>query len=934
MDVINGVVKTFARGAPADLIIKDLSSNSRHLLELDGLLRVKLGKIDIYSFYELLPLSPLKSPVVERHSALLNVPSEVEQIGLDADHRAMCRPVDRNDFIYETIAQRIMSIMNRQLDKTQYSKDLTDMTNALASRQIEHISNLTQNLHESATGVDVPPILATFIQQTLNFHMGDQAALQHEHGLEEILKSLPTHKMKGFVESVQSIMMRASSVTDLLLLVERQNDQRKVEERMALERQANEIRIKELIDENVRLKEALRRRGPRSPSPRGRNRNRQNWTWTHEDDMTKTRYRTTLSSSQRLSCSRSRAHFRIGAEISSEGSRKNDLLEVLNHHSSSPVDHSNHEDVLKHDGQGGLELHKTPPFYFDDVTFAAPGTEAMTELHQLSSGPEPSVFEDVDSSVQPPQKPVIPTGIVSGGLMYHNRSNQQIDSLRGQTLNAGFDASPAHCDWIKSPLFAETEEASEWPILFPEETTATTVSEARTPWNNGLKQGSDLERQVSGTLLDAPSKDAAFHDASLDTGEDDVIVKDDVEWWNGKLVNDSATNNHSAASHVGPEAASSLALTDTQTNHFGLSSYSDPIVQDTSCDAAAAHSEQLERNKIKLDSSEECFAASCEQSPNIELDCAVDAARSSRRSPLGIPFRLVQIVFVALRPPAVIIDACKPASLARSTSAMIARLSTSRPDKKTAKNRDETERRVEKAISDVSEPENALSSPDEQMGSTNHLKRVGMKTTAADIRLAAKLQPITRKKDEEEQEAKTVKDASGRDDMSFLSDHVAKNPYSIPTVASIPPSTGLQDKSKVSSASIRTDAKACTPGPRYSDNSDFVIFRALDRGESNRRLLFTDDEISNGYQSLMLNYTAQVAQNLSSAYPRGAVATQELRKSYSPMPFDDQGEADDVQREKIISSRIQMQGLVQKLTGLLEVGQQVMTASQGDKQVQ
>lgn len=62
MDVIGGVVKTlFAR--PADLIIKDLSSNSRHLLELDGLLRVKLGKIDIYSFYELLPMGPLKNPV-------------------------------------------------------------------------------------------------------------------------------------------------------------------------------------------------------------------------------------------------------------------------------------------------------------------------------------------------------------------------------------------------------------------------------------------------------------------------------------------------------------------------------------------------------------------------------------------------------------------------------------------------------------------------------------------------------------------------------------------------------------------------------------------------------------------------------------------------------------------------------------------------------
>lgn len=57
--------------------------------------------------------------VVERHSALLNIPSELEQIGLEADHRQMCRPPHRNHFIYETIAQRILSIMNRQIHKVE-----------------------------------------------------------------------------------------------------------------------------------------------------------------------------------------------------------------------------------------------------------------------------------------------------------------------------------------------------------------------------------------------------------------------------------------------------------------------------------------------------------------------------------------------------------------------------------------------------------------------------------------------------------------------------------------------------------------------------------------------------------------------------------------------------------------------------------------------
>lgn len=62
MGVMSDVVKSLL-GRSGDAIIEDLSSNSRHLLELDQLLRFKLAKIDIYSFYELLPLEPLSRPV-------------------------------------------------------------------------------------------------------------------------------------------------------------------------------------------------------------------------------------------------------------------------------------------------------------------------------------------------------------------------------------------------------------------------------------------------------------------------------------------------------------------------------------------------------------------------------------------------------------------------------------------------------------------------------------------------------------------------------------------------------------------------------------------------------------------------------------------------------------------------------------------------------
>lgn len=82
MGVISDVVKSLL-GRSSDAIIEDLSSNSRHLLELDQLLRFKLAKIDIYSFYELLPLNPLSRPVSttsRRLCALRNGGSHIHRL--------------------------------------------------------------------------------------------------------------------------------------------------------------------------------------------------------------------------------------------------------------------------------------------------------------------------------------------------------------------------------------------------------------------------------------------------------------------------------------------------------------------------------------------------------------------------------------------------------------------------------------------------------------------------------------------------------------------------------------------------------------------------------------------------------------------------------------------------------------------------------------
>ncbi|KAK2601064.1 hypothetical protein N8I77_010538 [Diaporthe amygdali] len=254
MGVISDVVKSLVGGS-ADAIIEDLSSNSRHLLELDQLLRFKLAKIDIYSFYELLPLRPLSRPVVERHSALLNIPSELEQIGLEADHRQMCRPPDRNDFIYETIAQRILSIMNRQIHKAQYASDLVEMVNNFASKHMDHIAVLTKQMHECQVGSELTPMIVA-LQHTVSLHVSHSKGLEETpaSGFEEVLKSLQVHEIKSFVDGIQRLMERAKSLQDLILMTERENARKRAEARMEAERQASEQRIRELLAENARLK--------------------------------------------------------------------------------------------------------------------------------------------------------------------------------------------------------------------------------------------------------------------------------------------------------------------------------------------------------------------------------------------------------------------------------------------------------------------------------------------------------------------------------------------------------------------------------------------------------------------------------------------------------------------------------------------------------
>lgn len=129
------------------------------------------------------------------------------------------------------------------------------MTNNFASRHMEHIAVLTKQLHECQIGSELTPMFAV-LQNTVSLHVSHTKAQDKTpvSGFEEVLRSLPIHEIKSFVEGIQMLLDRAKSLQDLILMTERENEKRRTEARIKAERQASEQRIRELVAENARLK--------------------------------------------------------------------------------------------------------------------------------------------------------------------------------------------------------------------------------------------------------------------------------------------------------------------------------------------------------------------------------------------------------------------------------------------------------------------------------------------------------------------------------------------------------------------------------------------------------------------------------------------------------------------------------------------------------
>lgn len=129
------------------------------------------------------------------------------------------------------------------------------MTNNFASKHMDHIAVLTKQMHECQIGSELTPMI-TVLQHTVSLQVSqtrrpEESALS---GFEEVLKSLPVREVKSFVDGIQRLMERAKSLQDLILMTERENERKRADARIEAERQANEERIRELMEENARLK--------------------------------------------------------------------------------------------------------------------------------------------------------------------------------------------------------------------------------------------------------------------------------------------------------------------------------------------------------------------------------------------------------------------------------------------------------------------------------------------------------------------------------------------------------------------------------------------------------------------------------------------------------------------------------------------------------
>lgn len=98
-------VATGVMHKPKSKLVKALQSHSNTLMDLTRQFKF-LSHLRIVTFYETKTMIGFSSLIVEKHSALLEVNGE-DQLGVDANHRDMCKFGGRDDEIYQMLVTRL-----------------------------------------------------------------------------------------------------------------------------------------------------------------------------------------------------------------------------------------------------------------------------------------------------------------------------------------------------------------------------------------------------------------------------------------------------------------------------------------------------------------------------------------------------------------------------------------------------------------------------------------------------------------------------------------------------------------------------------------------------------------------------------------------------------------------------------------------------------
>ncbi|CAI4213869.1 unnamed protein product [Parascedosporium putredinis] len=95
-------------------LVKALKENSDTLAQLTTAFRRELSQYQIVSFYEMKPPGFLRTLIVSKESALLNIDEE-DQVPIDRSHRDLCKFAKRNDATYGKLVKEYAGFSTKSL---------------------------------------------------------------------------------------------------------------------------------------------------------------------------------------------------------------------------------------------------------------------------------------------------------------------------------------------------------------------------------------------------------------------------------------------------------------------------------------------------------------------------------------------------------------------------------------------------------------------------------------------------------------------------------------------------------------------------------------------------------------------------------------------------------------------------------------------------